>query len=219
MGITENFQRIDREIPGNVKIIVVTKTRGINDILPIYNYGHKQFGENKVQEILSKQPSLPPDIEWHFIGHLQSNKVRYLAPFIHLVHSIDSLKLLMEVDKEGIKNNRIIRCLLQFHIASEETKFGLDLSEARSILDAEEYKKMNHIRIAGVMGMATNTDDHSLIRSEFRTLRNYFNILKNDYFSGNDEFYEISMGMSSDFHIAIEEGATLVRIGSAIFTP
>jgi len=219
MGIIENFQRIDREIPGNVKIIVVTKTRGIDDILTIYNYGHKQFGENKVQEILVKQPYLPPDIEWHFIGHLQSNKVRYLAPFIHLVHSVDSLKLLMEVDKEGIKNDRIIRCLLQFHIASEETKFGLDLSEARAILDAEEYKKMNNTRIAGVMGMATNTDDHSLIRSEFRTLRNYFNILKNDYFSGNDEFCEISMGMSSDFHLAIEEGATLVRIGSAIFTP
>lgn len=219
MGIIENFQRIEREIPGNVKIVVVTKTREINDILPIYNYGHQQFGENKVQEIMGKQPCLPPDIEWHFIGHLQSNKVRYLAPFIHLIHSIDSLKLLMEVDKEGIKNDRIIRCLLQFHIASEETKFGLDLSEARAILDAEEYKKMNNIRIAGVMGMATNTDDHSLIRSEFRTLRNYFNTLKNDYFSGNKEFSEISMGMSSDFHLAIEEGATLIRIGSAIFTP
>jgi len=217
MAIVENFQRLNREIPGHVKLIVVTKTKGVDEILPIYNTGHKKFGENKVQEIIRKRPLLPPDIEWHFIGHLQSNKVRTVAPFIHLIQSIDSLRLLKEVDREGIKNGRVIRCLLQFHIASEETKFGLNLSEGRDILEAEEYKKMNNILIIGVMGMATYTINQPLIRSEFRTLRNYFNILKNDYFGGNDEFCEISMGMSSDYHIAIEEGATIVRIGSAIF--
>lgn len=219
MVIVENFQKLKREIPDNVKIIVVTKTISADEILSVYSTGHKKFGENKVQEIVSKCSLLPKDIEWHFIGHLQSNKVKYLAPFIHLIHSIDSLKLLTEVNREGIRNDRVIQCLLQFHIASEETKFGLDLSEGRAILVSEEYKAMRNIRITGIMGMATYTNDKQLIRSEFKTLRNYFDILKNEYFSESEGFCEISMGMSSDYHLAIDEGATMIRIGSAIFHP
>jgi len=219
MAIVENFKKLKSEIPDNVKIIVVTKTKSLDEILPVYFTGHRKFGENKVQEIINKQPLLPSDIEWHFIGHLQSNKVKYIAPFVHLIHSVDSLRLLNEVNKEGIRNNRVLKCLLQFHIATEETKFGLDLSEARTILDSEEYNAMKNTLISGIMGMATYTDNEHLIHSEFRTLRNYFNILQKDYFSIHEDFREISMGMSSDYNIAIEEGATMIRIGSAIFQP
>jgi len=219
MAIVENFQKLKGEIPDSVKVIVVTKTVNADEILLIYSTGHKKFGENKVQEIITKRSLLPADIEWHFIGHLQSNKVKYIASFIHLIQSIDSLRLLKEVNKEAIRNNRVLQCLLQFHIASEETKFGLNLFEGRAILDSEEYKAMRNIRITGIMGMATYTNNELVIRSEFKTLKNYFEILKNDYFSLSDEFCEISMGMSSDYHLAIEEGTTMIRIGSAIFRP
>jgi pyridoxal phosphate enzyme (YggS family) len=217
MVIVENFQRLRTLIPGNVKIIVVTKTKSINEILAVYSTGHKKFGENKAQEIIDKFTLLPSDVEWHFIGHLQSNKVKYIAPFIYLIHSIDSLTLLKVVNREGFRNNRIIKCLLQFHIATEETKFGLNLSEGLAILDSEEYKVMKNIQIIGVMGMATYTENDEIIRSEFRKLRNYFSRLKNDYFSDDDGFCEISMGMSADFPIAIEEGTTMIRVGSVIF--
>jgi len=219
MTIISNLRKIKDEIPADVEIIVVTKTKTIEDILPLYSAGQRNFGENKVQELIGKKPMLPQDIQWHFIGHLQSNKVKLIAPFVHLIQSIDSLKLLKEVNREGIRHKRIINCLLQFHIASEETKFGLDLSEAQEILDSDEYNSMTNISINGIMGMATFTKDKNLIRSEFRDLRTCFDILRNDYFSKQEDFREISMGMSSDYQIAIEEGSTMIRIGSAIFQP
>ncbi|MEI6454760.1 MAG: YggS family pyridoxal phosphate-dependent enzyme [bacterium] len=218
MGIAENLVILRERIPPEVKIIIVTKNQEPEEIAIPYSSGHRAFGENKVQEVTRKFPLLPSDIEWHFIGHLQSNKVRYIASFIHMIHSIDSLKLLQEVNKEGKKNSRVIRCLLQFHIASEETKFGLSLSEARDILISPSYQSMENIRIDGVMGMATFTDDEKLVHSEFINLRGYFEILKAEYFKHAGHFCELSMGMSSDYLIAVAEGATLVRIGSAIFS-
>ena len=164
-----------------------------------------------------KHAVLPQDIEWHFIGHLQTNKIKYIVGYVSLIHSIDSLALLKEVDKEASKHDRVVDCLLQFHIATEETKFGLDMQEAEALLQSPEYKAMQHVRLVGVMGMATNTDNQDMIRREFRTLRGIKEQLSQKYFAGHPEFREISMGMSGDYPIAIEEGATLVRIGSAIF--
>jgi pyridoxal phosphate enzyme (YggS family) len=218
MGIAENLVRLRKKIPPEIKIIVVTKNHDPGEIAVAYSSGHRAFGENRVQEVTRKFPLLPADIEWHFIGHLQSNKARFIASFIHLVHSVDSIKLLREINKEAKINSRIIRCLLQFHIASEETKFGLSLSEARDILNSPEYRSMENIRVDGVMGMATFTDDKSLVHSEFRNLHSYYEILKAEYFKQADHFCEISMGMSSDYQIAVEEGTTMVRIGSAIFS-
>ena len=217
MGIKQNLAFIKQEIPANVRLVAVSKTKPVGDILLAYNYGHKVFGENKAQELINKQPQLPDDIEWHFIGHLQSNKVKFIAPFVSLIHSVDSLKLLKEINKQALKNDRVIDCLLQFHIATEETKFGLDYEEATGILQSESYREMKNISIAGVMGMATFTDDKTVIRSEFKHLKNIFVNLKQDYFQNNVNFKEISMGMSDDYSIAIEEGSTIVRIGSAIF--
>ncbi len=217
MGIKQNLAFIKQEIPANVRLVAVSKTKPVSDILLAYNYGHKVFGENKAQELINKQPQLPDDIEWHFIGHLQSNKVKFIAPFVSLIHSVDSLKLLKEINKQALKNDRVIDCLLQFHIATEETKFGLDYEEATGILQSESYREMKNISIAGVMGMATFTDDKTVIRSEFKHLKNIFVNLKQDYFQNNVNFKEISMGMSDDYSIAIEEGSTIVRIGSAIF--
>ncbi len=204
-------------IPEKIKLVAVSKTKPVDEILKIYNLGQRDFGENKVQELVNKQPNLPQDIRWHFIGHLQSNKVRYIAPFVQLIHSIDSLKLLSEVNKQALKNNRIIDCLLQMYIASEETKFGLDIKESEQLLNSEEYKSMKHIRICGLMGMATFTNDESLIRKEFGNLKSIHNLLGEKFFSDRTYFTEISMGMSDDYRIAIEEGSTIVRIGSAIF--
>lgn len=204
-------------IPENIKLVAVSKTKPVDEILKIYHLGQRDFGENKVQEMVSKQPNLPQDIRWHFIGHLQSNKVRYIAPFVHLIHSIDSLKLLSEVNRQALKNNRIIDCLLQIYIASEESKFGLDQFEAEELLSSETYLSMNNIRICGVMGMATFTNDKSLIRKEFGNLKSIYNMFHEKYFADSAYFTEISMGMSDDYFIAIEEGSTIVRIGSAIF--
>jgi PLP dependent protein len=217
MGIIKNLNTIKESIPSQVKLIAVSKTYPTERILEIYNSGHKIFGENKAQEIIDKQPQLPDDIEWHFIGHLQTNKVKYIAPFISMIHSIDSLKLLKEINKEALKNNRIIDCLLEMYIASEESKFGLDMNEAVQILESAEFKSLSNIRICGVMGMATYTDDTTLVRKEFKTLKFYFTQLKEKYFPGENFFKEISMGMSGDYTIAIEEGSTIVRIGTAIF--
>ena len=182
-----------------------------------YAAGHRSFGENKPQEMITKQPELPEDIEWHFIGHLQSNKVKYLAPFVAMIESVDSLKLLKEINKQATKNGRIINCLLQFHIATEETKFGLDLGEAAGILESDEYRGMQNIRICGVMGMATFTDNEEVLRKEFSVLRSIFHELKERYFRHDESFREISMGMSGDYMIAIEEGSTIVRVGTSIF--
>jgi PLP dependent protein len=215
--IAEHIQKLKREIPENVKLIAVSKTKSTALILEAYQSGQKVFGENKVQELVDKYESLPKDIEWHLIGHLQTNKVKYIAPFVSLIHSIDSLKLLKEVNKEALKNNRIINCLLQFHIAEEETKFGFSFEEACELLKSEDFLLLNNIRISGIMGMATFTENLEKIHDEFRTLNNYFLLLKSHHFKFNPDFKEISMGMSSDFQIAIEEGSTMIRVGSLIF--
>jgi PLP dependent protein len=217
MSIAENLQKIKSSLPSGVKLAAVSKTHPAEDILEAYATGHRCFAENKAQELASKYPLLPKDIEWHFIGHLQTNKVKYIAPFVHCIHSVDSLKLLQVINREAEKNERIIDCLLQFHIAGEDTKFGLSPEEAEGILKSGEYKDMKNIRITGVMGMATFTEDTVQIRKEFRQLRNYYNQLKENYFADDHGFCEISMGMSDDYLIAIEEGSTLVRVGSSIF--
>lgn len=216
MNAAENLCKLMNEIPERAKIIAVTKTHSPSEILEVYNTGHRLFGENRAQELIDKQPQLPDDIKWHFIGHLQTNKVKYITPYVAMIHSIDSLKLLIEIDKQAGKNHRVIDCLLQFHIAQEESKYGLNLQEAADILNSPEYKSMKNIKIRGVMGMATFTDDMEWVRKEFRTLKKYFDFLKTTFFTDED-FSEISMGMSSDYEVAIEEGSTIVRIGTAIF--
>lgn len=217
MSIAENIKRITSELGENTRLVAVSKTKPDEDIMEAYNAGQRLFGENKVQELTGKYERLPKDIEWHFIGHLQSNKVKYIASFISLIHGVDSLKLLKTINKEAKKKGRVIDCLLQFHIATETTKFGLNREEAVAILEDEQYSSFGNIRIAGVMGMATYTDDTEQIRSEFRSLKHIFDDLKSRYFSDKEYFKEISMGMSGDYKIAVEEGSTLVRIGSSIF--
>ena len=215
--IKENLDIVRATVPSNVTLIAVSKTKPISDLQEAYDAGQRIFGENKALEMRDKHQALPDDIQWHFIGHLQTNKIKYIAPFVTLIHAIDSLSLLEAVNKEAAKNNRVIDCLLQFHIAQEETKFGLDMDEARAMLESESFKNLNNINICGVMGMATFTDDAAQVRDEFKNLKNIFVTLKENYFKGNESFKEISMGMSDDYPIAIEEGATMVRVGSKIF--
>ncbi len=186
-------------------------------LLEAYHAGQREFGENKALELAAKHLQLPSDIVWHFIGHLQTNKVKYLAPFIGLIHSIDSIGLLREVNKEALKHHRVIDCLLQFYIATEESKFGLNMKEAAELMESEDYRAMKNIRITGVMGMASFSDDPVLVRSEFKSLKDHFLELKLRYFQSRTEFREISMGMSGDYMIAMEEGSTMVRIGTSIF--
>lgn len=201
----------------NTKLVAVSKTKPAWAILDLYNKGQRVFGENKAQEMASKYEQLPKDIEWHFIGHLQTNKVKYIAPFVHCIHSIDSLKLLQEVDKQAAKHSRKIDCLLQFHIAEEETKFGLDETEAHQFLEAPGVKDLANVRLTGVMGMATFTDDYDKVRREFRSLKATFDRLKAAFFLTDEYFKEISMGMSDDYELAVEEGSTMVRIGTLLF--
>lgn len=217
MGIAENILKLKSELAEGVTLVAVSKTKPNEAILAAYEVGQRVFGENKVQELTAKYEELPKDIEWHFIGHLQTNKVKYIAPFVGLIHGVDSLKLLKTIDKEGAKANRIINCLLQFHIAEEETKFGLDLDEARAMLTSDEFAEMKNVQVCGVMGMATYTDDEGQIRREFRQLKNIFDQIKDEFFGENDSFSEISMGMSGDYQLAVEEGSTMVRVGSFIF--
>lgn len=217
MLIKENLNNIRNNIPENICLIAVSKYQSVSAIMQAYQAGQRVFGENKAQELSLKYPQLPEDIQWHFIGHLQTNKVKLIAPFVNVIHSVDSLKLLIEINKEAENNKRIIDCFLQIYIASEETKFGLSYAEAKSILDSEDYKNLNSIRITGVMGMASFTDKMQLVRQEFRKLNEVFNQLKNNYFQNIQYFKECSSGMSHDYKIAIEEGSTLVRIGTAIF--
>ena len=216
-SIPDNLNRIRATLPAGVRLIAVSKTKPVEDIQQAYDAGQRLFGENHALEMRDKHEVLPADIEWHFIGHLQRNKVKYIARYVSLIHSIDSLSLLQEVDKEAAKVGRVIDCLLQFHIASEETKFGLDMQEAEDLLQSAAFHAMRHVRIVGVMGMATNTDNQQLIHTEFAHLRGIFNVLQQRYFKYDDSFSEISMGMSGDYPIAVEEGSTLVRVGSAIF--
>lgn len=212
-----HLKEILRELPAHVKLIAVSKTVPPEIIMEVYNAGHLTFGENKAQELIGKQPLLPADIQWHFIGHLQTNKVKYIAPFVEMIESVDSLKLLREIDKEASRNQRVVKCLLQFHIASEETKYGLDLDEALQLLNSDDFKTLKNVSIHGVMGMATFTDDETQVRSEFRKLRNIFLSLREQFFKDDPAFREISMGMTDDYKIAIEEGSTMVRIGTGIF--
>lgn len=219
MNIAQNIQNINSSLGGtSARLIAVTKTKPIEDLQAAYDANCKTFGENKVQEMVQKWEVLPKDIQWHLIGHLQSNKVKYMAHFVSMIHSIDSLKLLEEVDKQALKHERVIDCLLQIYIAQEETKFGLSQEEALEILESETFKTLKNVRIVGVMGMATNTDNKEQIRFEFKSLKTFFETLKSTYHDTNNlQLREISMGMSGDYLIAAQEGSTLVRVGSAIF--
>lgn len=204
-------------LPANVTLVAVSKTKPAAAILDGYEVGQRVFGENKVQELVDKYEQLPKDIEWHLIGHLQTNKVKYIAPFVALIHAVDSLKLLQEINLQAKKNDRIINCLLQFRIAQEETKFGLTFEEVEQILQAREFIEMENVRIVGLMGMASFVDDQEQIRDEFRNLYNYFHVIKSHYFKYNADFSTLSMGMSGDYIIAIEEGSTMIRVGSSLF--
>ena len=215
----EKYDEIRASLPAGVRLVAVSKFKPAEDISALYQHGQRVFGENHAQEMKAKHEVLPQDIEWHFIGHLQTNKVKYIAPYVSLIHSIDSLDLLKEVNKQAVKNNRVIPCLLQFHIADEETKFGFSLEECTTMLNSPVFQELKNVKIHGVMGMATFTDNQEQVRGEFRHLHQIFEKLKSSYFAQNPDFKEISMGMSEDFPIAVEEGSTLVRIGSAIFGP
>jgi len=218
MSIAANITAFEAKLTGTAaRLVVVTKTHPVERLREAYEAGARIFGENRVQEMAAKQPELPADIEWHQIGQLQTNKVKYLAPFVHTVESIDSLRLLVEIDKQAAKHERIINGLLQFHIAQEDTKTGLSLAEAEEIVQSADYRALRHVRLTGVMGIATHSPDEELVRGEFQQLRHYFERLKTTYFAGQDDFREISMGMSADYAWALAEGSTLIRVGSAIF--
>jgi len=219
MGIVENLEHLREELPGEVTIVVVSKTRSDQEILEAYHSGHRDFGENKVQELVAKQERLPGDIRWHMVGHLQSNKVRFLAPFIHMVHSVDSMKLLGVINREAEKKGRIIDCLLQLHIAREETKFGLSGEELFELVSSPGFSSMQHVRVRGLMGMATYTENMDRVREEFRHLKLIFERIKREVFPGASWFDQLSTGMSGDYRVAVEEGSTVVRIGSIIFGP
>ncbi|GAB4016967.1 YggS family pyridoxal phosphate-dependent enzyme [Spirosoma koreense] len=216
MSIADTIHRIEGELQGKAALIAVTKTKPVLLLREAYEAGCRRFGENKVQEMADKQPQLPADIEWHLIGHLQTNKVKYIAPFVALIQSVDSLKLLQEIDKQAAKNNRVIDCLLQIYIADEDTKFGLSPDEAEALLNAPELDALAYIRVTGLMGLATNTDNASQVRQEFRDLKQLYDRLA-DIRRPNVQFRDLSMGMSGDYRIAVEEGSTMVRVGSAIF--
>jgi pyridoxal phosphate enzyme (YggS family) len=217
MTIEQNLNKICSSLPARVKLVAVSKTKSNEEIMEAYQAGQRIFGENKVQELLRKWESLPKDIEWHFIGHLQSNKVRIIAPFIAMVHSVDSFKILKTINDEAREAGRVIPCLLQFHIAREELKYGFSAEDANRMLSSVEFSDLVNVTISGVMGMATFTQDAGVINKEFFTLHEIFQNLKEVFFRGNDNFREISMGMSEDYLYAIENGSTMVRIGSTIF--
>ncbi|WP_420387788.1 YggS family pyridoxal phosphate-dependent enzyme [Roseivirga sp.] len=218
MSIAENISKFNQETaPFNAQLIAVSKTKPNPDLLQAYEAGQRDLGENKVQELTQKYEDLPKDIRWHMIGHLQRNKVKYIAPFVHLIHAVDSKRLLAEIDKQGKKNERVINCLLQVYIAKEESKFGLDEDELNELLNSAELKAMENIKIIGLMGMATNTENLEVIRNEFKYLKDLFEQIKQEYQSDKVEMKELSMGMTGDYQIALEEGSTMIRVGSAIF--
>jgi len=218
MSIADNLLKYKKELEGeNVELIAVSKFNDAAAVLTAYNAGQRIFGENIVQELVEKHEALPKDIEWHLIGHLQTNKVKYIAPFIQLIQSVDSLKLLAEINKQAAKNNRVIDCLLQIYIADEDTKFGLDHAETIELLRSEEYLAMKNIRITGLMGIASNNAPEKQTKDEFQELKVLFDGIKTSFFRKEDSFKELSMGMSGDYKLAIEEGSTMVRIGSSIF--
>lgn len=216
MLIKQNLYNIKNSLPENVTLIAVSKTQPASSIMEAYQAGQRAFGENKIQEMTEKFDILPKDIEWHMIGHLQSNKVKYMAHFVHLIHGVDSFKTLKEINKQALKHNRVINCLLEVKIASEETKFGLSFDEVEQLLKSEELKNLKNINIQGLMGMASFTENNEIIRAEFKTLKTLFDSLQK-YKSFNVNSTILSMGMSGDYKIAIEEGSTMIRVGSAIF--
>jgi PLP dependent protein len=214
----DRYQEIVKEIkPYGARLVAVSKTRPASDISELYSLGQRIFGENKAQEMADKYEALPKDIDWHLIGHLQTNKVKHIAPFVALIHSVDSLRLLEEINKQAQKQSRIIPCLLQVYIAQEETKFGLDKRELMELLSSSDYQSLRNIQIHGLMGMATNTEDAGQIETEFKSLKELFDNIQKQHFSGKAYFKELSMGMSSDYRIALKHGATFIRIGSDIF--
>ncbi|MBD2754500.1 YggS family pyridoxal phosphate-dependent enzyme [Spirosoma validum] len=216
MTIADRLHQIESGLQGKAKLIAVTKTKPVEELKEAYDAGSRRFGENKVQEMVDKQPQFPADVEWHLIGHLQTNKVKYIAPFVSLIQSVDSLKLLQEINKQAAKHNRTIDCLLQIHIANEETKFGLSPDEAERLINAPELDNLSNICLIGLMGLATNTDNEGQIRQEFRGLKQLYDKLASSQHPAI-HFSELSMGMSGDYKIAVEEGSTMVRVGSVIF--
>lgn len=216
MSVKDNLDKIRKEIPQHVHLVAVSKTHPIEKIQEAYEAGQRIFGENKIQEMTQKWEQLPKDIQWHMIGHVQTNKVKYMAPYVQIVHSVDRLKLLKEINKQAKKWKRTIGCLLQVHIAEEDTKFGMNQEELLQLIHSEEFKQMENIKVMGLMGMATFTDDENQIRKEFQTLKNIFDYVQ-PYQLPNCHFEQLSMGMSGDYPIAIEEGSTMIRVGSAIF--
>jgi len=215
---TEAYRQLVAALePTGATLVAVSKMKPASDVEALYELGQRDFGENYVQEVVEKQAQLPADIRWHFIGHLQSNKVKYIAPFVHLIHGVDSFSLLKEINKQAAKHNRVIPCLLQVHIAEEETKFGLDEKEAIELMEMVAVQDLSHIRIDGLMGMASFSENEEKVRAEFRNLKALFHLLKQSYFLATDHFRILSMGMSGDYKLAIEEGSTLVRVGSLLF--
>ncbi|SKB36964.1 hypothetical protein SAMN05660841_00068 [Sphingobacterium nematocida] len=218
MDITANIQEAQNELnPIGVTLVAISKTKPIEDIQEAYNAGQRIFGENMVQELVEKQEKLPQDIRWHLVGHLQTNKVKYIASFIDMIQAVDSLKLLVEINKHAAKHNRVIDCLLQVDIAQEDTKFGLDHPEVIELLESEEFKSMKNIRIRGLMGIATNTDKEKEVKEEFYELKMLYDGIKVSYYRKDDSFDTLSMGMSSDYKLAIEQGSNMVRLGSTLF--
>ena len=215
----QNIPSFLETIPPGVSLVVVSKTRSPEEIMEAYNAGHRIFGENRVQELTEKHQVLPDDIQWHMVGHLQTNKVKYIASFVHLIHSVDSQKLLRVIDREAEKHGRVIDRLLQVHIAREETKYGFDGQEIRDLLQSRELEELGHVRLTGLMGMATFTDDMDVVREEFAYLKNLFDEIRTSHISQPGHFTVLSMGMSGDYEIAIEEGSTMIRIGTLIFGP
>lgn len=217
MSIAENLATLRKALPEHVTLVAVSKTRTTAEIMEAYAAGQRHFGESKAQELTPKAEELPEDIRWHMVGHLQSNKVKYIAPFVALIHSVDKMKLLKVINKEGQKNERVIPVLLQLHIAEESTKFGMSFEEVSDLLESDAYREMNAIEVQGLMGMATFTDDTEQVKKEFRQLKSHFDAIKRKYFSDQEGFHILSMGMSNDYQQGIEEGSNMVRIGTAIF--
>ncbi|NLI72492.1 MAG: YggS family pyridoxal phosphate-dependent enzyme [Bacteroidales bacterium] len=217
MNVQSNIQNLRKDIPPGVKLVCVSKFHPTESIMEAYNAGERIFGESRVQELIAKQPQLPDDIQWHFIGHLQTNKIKFIAPFVSLIHGVDSLKVLRTINTQAKKVDRTVSCLLQVHIADEKTKFGFSEEDLFELLSSDAFKQLTHVSVKGLMGMATFTDDMNQVRNEFKFLKNLFDKVKSEFFLDDENFSELSMGMSQDYQIAIEEGSTMIRIGTSIF--
>ena len=217
MSVAEQITRLQKELPEGVNLLAISKYQPIEAIQEAYDAGQRMFGENHIQEMAAKAAALPKDIQWHFTGHVQTNKIKYMAPFVNLIHAVDSFRLLREIDKHAAKHERCIDCLLQIHIAQEDTKYGLSVDECRQLLTNEPWRELEHVRITGLMAMGSNTDDMEQVRNEFKQIKNLFDELKEKYFPDEPSFCQISEGMTDDYPIAIEEGSNIVRIGSMIF--